>query len=246
MPLLFLLPQPFAVPPVATRTELSFHFKFILWFLKKILYSAGRLGHTGSKRLSDSGNVDMDKKAILWPVIISVVIHMTLLAVAGMIDLNDKIKPVNVLSVNIQEPAPAQPSPEKENPAQGNPSSSVTKQQNDPTPDDAWREDTINLGSLDTKYIHYLTRVKNKILRIWKYPQTSFERNEEGNVVVRMSIDADGRLAAVTLVSSSGSADLDNGALGVVQEAAPYEPLPGSYNLSRLHIVASFNYKIMD
>jgi len=39
----------------------------------------------------------MDKKAILWPVIISVVIHMTLLAVAGMIDLNDKIKPVNVL-----------------------------------------------------------------------------------------------------------------------------------------------------
>jgi hypothetical protein len=58
----------------------------------------------------------------------------TLLAVACMIDLNDKIKPVNVLSVSIQEPAPAQPSPEKENPAQGNPSSSVTKQQNDPTP----------------------------------------------------------------------------------------------------------------
>ncbi|OQC55293.1 MAG: Gram-negative bacterial tonB protein [Deltaproteobacteria bacterium ADurb.Bin022] len=61
-----------------------------------------------------------------------------------------------------------------------------------------------------------------------------------------MSIDADGRLAAATLVSSSGSADLDNGALGVVQEAAPYEPLPEIYNLSRLHIIASFNYKIMD
>lgn len=244
MPLLFLLPQPFAVPPVATRTELSFHFKFILWFLKKILYSAERLGHTGSKRLSDSGNVDMDKKAILWPVIISVVIHMTLLAVAGMVDFNDNIKPVNVLSVSIQEPEPSQPS--KENPAQSNPSSSALKQQKDQAPDDAWREDTIDLGSPDTKYIHYLTRIKNRILRIWKYPQTSFERNEEGKVVVRMSIDADGRLAAATLMSSSGSADLDNGALAVVQEAAPYEPLPESYNLSRLHIVASFNYRIVD
>lgn len=186
----------------------------------------------------------MDKKAVLWPVIISVVIHMTLLAVAGMVDFNDNIKPVNVLSVSIQEPEPSQPS--KENPAQSNPSSSALKQQKDQAPDDAWREDTIDLGSPDTKYIHYLTRIKNRILRIWKYPQTSFERNEEGKVVVRMSIDADGRLAAATLMSSSGSADLNNGALAVVQEAAPYEPLPESYNLSRLHIVASFNYRIVD
>ena len=74
----------------------------------------------------------MDKKAVLWPVIISVVIHMTLLAVAGMVDFNDNIKPVNVLSVSIQEPEPSQPS--KENPAQSNPSSSALKQQKDQGP----------------------------------------------------------------------------------------------------------------
>jgi TonB family protein len=61
-----------------------------------------------------------------------------------------------------------------------------------------------------------------------------------------MSINADGSLAGATLLSSSGSVDLDDGALGVVQQAAPYEPLPEIYNLSCLHITASFNYKISD
>jgi outer membrane biosynthesis protein TonB len=39
---------------------------------------------------------------------------------------------------------------------------------------------------------------------------------------------------------------LDEGALGVVRRAAPFEPLPGGYSLSRLHIVASFSYKLVD
>ncbi len=190
----------------------------------------------------------MDKKAVLWPVIISVVIHMTLLAVAGMINMSDKIKPVDVLSVSIQDPQSEEKPPlprnnslnQKESPAapQGKQGGNVR--------DDSWREDTIDLGSLNVKYVHYLTRIKNKILRIWKYPQRSFEKNEEGDVVVKMSIDADGSLAGAMLLSSSGSADLDNGALSVVRDAAPYEPLPVSYKLSRLHIIASFNYKIMD
>ena len=57
----------------------------------------------------------MGKKAILWPVIISIFIHVTLLAVAGMIDLRDNIKPVDVLSVSIKEPEPEEkPAPKKE------------------------------------------------------------------------------------------------------------------------------------
>ena len=190
----------------------------------------------------------MDKKAILWPAIISVVIHMTLLAVAGMINLNDKIKPVDILSVSIQDPEPEEkpPLPKDKNLKQKESPAKSQEKQGGNVHDDSWREDTIDLGSLNVKYIHYLTRIKDKMLRIWKYPQRSFEKNEEGDVVVKMSIDADGSLAGATLLSSSGSADLDNGALSVVRDAAPYEPLPVSYKLSRLHIVASFNYKIMD
>ena len=55
------------------------------------------------------------KKAIFWPVIISIFIHFTLLAVTGMIDLRDNIKPVEIFSVSIKEPEPeATPAPKKE------------------------------------------------------------------------------------------------------------------------------------
>lgn len=112
--------------------------------------------------------------------------------------------------------------------------------------DGEWHEDTVNLGTSDVKYITYLAKIKARILKVWTYPPKAIEKNEEGDVVIKISIDADGRLAAVTLISSSGSTELDAGALSVVKNAAPYDPLPEMYNLSRLHIVASFDYKIMD
>jgi len=193
----------------------------------------------------------MDRKAILWPVIVSIVIHMTLLGIAGMIDMRDNVRPVEVLSVSISDPEPEiKPEPVKESQEkkeeEKTKSVQTKKEKGSVIHDQDWREDTVDLGSLDVKYVNYLAKVKNRILRIWKYPQKAFDNMEEGNVVVKMSIDANGKLAGVTLLSSSGSQDLDQGALSVVQEAAPYEPLPASYNLSRLHVIASFSYKITD
>ena len=188
------------------------------------------------------------KKAILWPVIISIIIHVTLLAVTGMIDLRDNIKPVEIFSVSIKEPEPeATPAPKKEKITKKETKSVRTqKEKGVSVNDDDWREETVDLGSRDIKYVTYLAKIKNKILQIWQYPQKAYEDNEEGNVIVKMSINADGRLAGAALISSSGYAELDDGALSVVQTAAPFEPLPGIYDLSRLNIVASFQYKITD
>jgi protein TonB len=188
------------------------------------------------------------KKAILWPVIISIIIHMTLLAVTGMIDLRDNIKPVEIFSVSIKEPEPeATPAPKKEKITKKETKAVRTqKEKGVSVNDDDWREETVDLGSRDIKYVTYLAKIKNKILQIWQYPQKAYENNEEGNVIVKMSIDADGRLAGAALISSSGYAELDDGALSVVQTAAPFEPLPEIYDLSRLNIVASFQYKITD
>jgi TonB family C-terminal domain len=188
------------------------------------------------------------KKAILWPVIISIIIHVTLLAVTGMIDLRDNIKPVEIFSVSIKEPEPeATPAPKKEKITKKETKAVRTqKEKGVSVNDDDWREETVDLGSRDIKYVTYLAKIKNKILQIWQYPQKAYENNEEGNVIVKMSIDADGRLAGAALISSSGYAELDDGALSVVQTAAPFEPLPEIYDLSRLNIVASFQYKITD
>jgi TonB family protein len=188
------------------------------------------------------------KKAILWPVIISIIIHVTLLAVTGMIDLRDNIKPVEIFSVSIKEPEPeATPAPKKEKITKKETKAVRTqKEKGVSVNDDDWREETVDLGSRDIKYVTYLAKIKNKILQIWQYPQKAYENNEEGNVIVKMSIDADGRLAGAALISSSGYAELDDEALSVVQTAAPFEPLPEIYDLSRLNIVASFQYKITD
>jgi protein TonB len=186
-------------------------------------------------------------KAILWPVIMSVVIHISLLTVAGMIDSRDNIKPVEVLSVSIKQADPEEkPMPKKSIKKEKIKSVQTKNEKGAAIDDDDWREDTIDLGSLDIKYVTYLAKIKKRILGIWKYPQKAYEKNEEGIVVVKMSINADGSLAGAILMSSSGYTELDDGAMRVVHAATPFEPLPAIYNLSCLHIMASFDYKIMD
>jgi TonB family protein len=184
------------------------------------------------------------KKVILWPVLISFVGHLVLITVTGMIDLRENVSAGEIITVNIKEPETEiqtkkeEKAKEEINPARAKEEKII--------PNDNWREETVDLGSVDTKYAAYLIKVKRKILRIWKYPQKAYENNKEGNVTVKMSIDANGGLAQTILITSSGSLELDAGTLSVVKTAAPFEPLPEQYNLSRLHIVASFRYKLRD
>ncbi|HDQ04353.1 MAG TPA: TonB family protein [Deltaproteobacteria bacterium] len=184
------------------------------------------------------------KKAILLPVVVSFVIHISLITVTGVVDLRQSVRDVEILSVSIEEIYPEATLDEAEEEFEEKSSYSDEEDKEKVAIDDGWREDTVELGSLDVKYAEYLKSVKRKILIIWQYPPKAYERNEEGNVTVRLSVDADGTLARTILLSSSGSLVLDSSTLNVVKAAAPYDPLPGYYNLSRLHIIASFRYRI--
>jgi protein TonB len=186
------------------------------------------------------------KKVILWPVLISFVGHLALITVTGIIDLRENIRAEEIITVNIKElETEIQPKKEEEKKKEEK-KPSRNKEEKDVIVNDGWREETVELSSMDVKYAAYLVKIKKKILRIWKYPEKSYKKNEEGTVVVKLSIDASGTLDATTLMSSSGAIELDKGALGVVKAAAPFDPLPEQYNLSRLNILASFRYKIMD
>jgi TonB family protein len=183
-------------------------------------------------------------KVIFLPVIISIVGHAALITVSSMIDLRSNVKIVEVFTVDIGEPEQIkQPLKEEEKK-----DIQKTAETNSPKAIKAngWREEKVDLNTSDVKYALYLGKIKKRILQIWKYPQRAYEKNEEGVAVIKMSIDANGYLAGTNLMSSSGSLLLDEGALGVVRAAAPFEPLPESYNLSRLHIVASFRYKLVE
>lgn len=185
------------------------------------------------------------KKVIYWPVIISIIGHITLISVSGVIDLRDNVKTAEIFTVNIEQTQPDKPlkKEEKIKEVQDIPDSKPARETKT-IGTDGLREDTVNLGSSDAKYVAYLLKIKRKILQIWEYPPKAYEKNEEGVAVVKMSLDAGGNVTATNLVSSSGSSLLDEGAIGIVRAAAPFDPLPNSYGLARLHIIASFRYKL--
>ncbi|MHB9097580.1 MAG: TonB family protein [Syntrophales bacterium] len=106
------------------------------------------------------------------------------------------------------------------------------------------REGSVALQGEPSPYSAYLLVIRRKIERLWSYPPQALAQQEEGNAVIRFTIDADGSLSGYHIVTTSGSQALDEGTLAVVRAAAPYAPLPEAFNLSRLHITATFSYRM--
>ncbi len=86
---------------------------------------------------------------------------------------------------------------------------------------------------------------------VWQLAQKlsqhqQFIRNataEAGTVVLRITIARDGRLMAVGLSRSSGSATLDNFTLNMVRQAAPYSPLPDDITGSQHTFILPLNFR---
>jgi TonB family protein len=108
----------------------------------------------------------------------------------------------------------------------------------------AFREGTAEPEGETSPYRDYLLHVRRKIEQLWSYPSQAIAEQEEGNTEIRFTIDANGSLSGYRITITSGSAVLDRGALDVVKAAAPFAPLPAEYNLSRLHITATFSYRM--
>lgn len=66
---------------------------------------------------------------------------------------------------------------------------------------------------------------------------------EAGTVVLRITIARDGRLMAVGLSRSSGSATLDNFTLNMVRQAAPYSPLPDDMTGSQHTFILPLSFR---
>ena len=77
-------------------------------------------------------------------------------------------------------------------------------------------------GVLDRYRLQILTAAA----RFKRYPRAAIDNNWEGEVVVRMTIGADGRIAALGIKSSSGYEILDRQALDMFRIAKPFVLLP--------------------
>ncbi len=182
------------------------------------------------------------KKIFLWPIIISLVGHVALIAVSSLVDLRENVRAAELFTVRLSQPEPVvEPKKEEKKVKEQKPAKNKEEKAVSP---EGEREDTVDIGSSDVKYAAYLAGVKKKIMRIWKYPADAYKNGEEGIVVIKLTIEANGTLAHEELTTPSGFESLDQGTIAVIRAAAPFSPLPRQYDLSRLHIVASFRYRM--
>jgi len=105
-------------------------------------------------------------------------------------------------------------------------------------------EATVSLDSQELKYVSYLSKIKKKIEPKWHYPEKAQEIGLQGKLSLHFSIGHDGHLDKLKLLNSSGHFLLDEEALKAVRGAAPYHPLPNRLKISRLNIMATFEYRI--
>jgi len=72
----------------------------------------------------------------------------------------------------------------------------------------------------------YRASVNAAATRFKRYPRAAIDNNWEGEVVVLLTIGADGRIAALRVRRSSGYQILDQQALDMFRNAKPFVPLP--------------------
>lgn len=181
-------------------------------------------------------------KILIISVVVSLVSHMVMLSLAGLVDMRgNKIKE-EVLTISLKDP----PAPPDKKPGEEQEEKPAPRHEDYVDYHKAKQEETVELASLDRKYTPYLQKIKEKIETIWIYPQSALEREEEGTTVVKFSISKSGYLTANDIISSSGSQFLDEGALDVIRAAAPYDPFPREFDLAQLNIIARFQYKLIE
>jgi protein TonB len=89
----------------------------------------------------------------------------------------------------------------------------------------------------------YLEAWRDKVERIGtlNYPTAAHHPGLVSNPILEVTIAADGKLAAATVRSSSGSADLDQAAIDILKLASPFDPFPG--DLAARYATLRFAYE---
>ncbi|MEA2035442.1 MAG: energy transducer TonB [Euryarchaeota archaeon] len=190
----------------------------------------------------------LSKKVLITFVSISLVIHIAILTAVGIIDVRGNHQR-RIFTVDLKEPSKDyERTTNKKREAGSSTESGDAKDKSKKARNAAQheREDTVNLGSMDTKYYSYLKKLRKSIKKNWSYPKQAYIQKEEGTTVVKFSIAENGSLIDICIIASSGFKSLDMEACNVIKTSAPYTPLPKTFNLSKLNIVANFQYRLFE
>jgi protein TonB len=180
----------------------------------------------------------MTAKRFLIPFILaSLAGHALVIALTARVDLTGGPRPETVMNVELKTLTEVEPQSASARNETASPSARATAT-------GGYREDSVGLQNPGGPYESYLLQIRRKIEGLWSYPPQALSEKQEGNAVIRFTIDAGGALNGYYITSSSGSPILDEGALACVRAASPFAPLPGTFNLSLLHVTATFSYRM--
>lgn len=104
--------------------------------------------------------------------------------------------------------------------------------------------DTVWLNLERGMLISFFRRFRNQIEGVWNYPREAIEKELQGTLLLKITVDTKGKLLDVELIKSSGSDILDFEAIQAVYRAAPFGPLGRHYPYPKLKIMANFRYRI--
>lgn len=90
------------------------------------------------------------------------------------------------------------------------------------------RRRSVSASTREFRYASYLEAWARKIERIGNlnYPEAARDRGLHGNLILNVSVRADGSIERARIVRSSGHHLLDEAALRIVELAAPFSPFP--------------------
>ncbi len=100
----------------------------------------------------------------------------------------------------------------------------------------------ITFDTKEFKYESYMMKLKERIEGIWKYPPEAAMRGIHGDLLIRFTIEKNGRLSDVELLRTSGYRDLDEAAMQALKDGAPYWPLPDEWGRDELPVTGHFVY----
>ena len=175
----------------------------------------------------------MTAKKFLIPFILaSLAGHALVIALTARIDMTGGPRPGKVITVELKTPT------EVETAVVFRPRRAGGTAARTAETTGGYREDSVALQNPGGPYEAYLLQIRRKIEQLWSYPPQALSK-QEGNAVIRFTIDAGGALNDYYVTSTSGSPVLDEGALAVVRAASPFAALPAAFHLARLHVTAT-------
>jgi protein TonB len=102
--------------------------------------------------------------------------------------------------------------------------------------------DKLLLNMEQDKLFSFFNRFKKGIYGVWNYPEESIKKKQQGISLLKITINKDGTIDDVDLVTGSGFERLDREAIAAIFKGQPYGTLPDSYEEDQLIIHAYFEY----